>query len=99
LQDLSIRIETEVAKDAVDGIGLGVDGGAQLHLNSHILLQRVLNTYDPLQCPLFLVSPITDIPLNGVIPVRVLCRGGGPYSTAESRRTMRVVATTALLVL
>jgi hypothetical protein len=28
LEDLSIRIETKVAEEVVDGIGLGVNGGA-----------------------------------------------------------------------
>jgi hypothetical protein len=38
LQDLSIRIKTKVAEEAIDGVGLGVDGGAQFRLNSHMLL-------------------------------------------------------------
>jgi hypothetical protein len=40
-QDLTIRIETKVAEEAVDGITLGVDGGAQFLLNSCVLLERV----------------------------------------------------------
>jgi hypothetical protein len=64
-----------------------------------VLLQCVLNPSDPLHrlfCP---VSPITNIPLKEAIQVGVLCRGGGLSSVVELERTVRVVGTTALLVL
>jgi hypothetical protein len=38
LKDLSIRMETKVTEEDVDGVGLSVDGGVQFHLNSHVLL-------------------------------------------------------------
>jgi hypothetical protein len=84
-QDLTIRIETKVAEEAVDGITLGVDGGAQFLLNSCVLLKRVLDPSDPFHCSLCLVSPIMVLPLKEVIPVGVPCRGKGPYSAAEPR--------------
>jgi hypothetical protein len=99
LWDLSISIEAKVAEEDVDNVGLWVNGGAQLRLNVRILLQRVLDPSDPLHRSLFLVCHITDIPLERVIPVGVVCRGGGPCFVTELGRTVRVVEATALLVL
>jgi hypothetical protein len=92
LQDLSIRIKVEVTEETVDHISLWIDGGTKLH-------HWVIETSNSLHHPLCLVYPITEIPLKGVIPVRVPWRGGGPFSTAEPRMTVWVVASTALLVL
>jgi hypothetical protein len=99
LQDLSVRIKTKVAEEVVDDVSLGVDGGAQLRSNSHILLQCVLDQSDPLHRLLCLVCLITATPLERVLPVWVACRGGGPCSVADPGRIVRVLGTTALLVL
>jgi hypothetical protein len=45
LHDLSVRIEGKVAEEAIDYVGLWVDGGAQLH----VPLQCELDPSDPLQ--------------------------------------------------
>jgi hypothetical protein len=62
---------------------------------------HAIESSNSLHHPLCLVSPITNIPLKGVIPVGVLCRGRDSCSMAEPGRTMRVVRvrTTAPLVL
>jgi hypothetical protein len=83
LQDLSVRIKTKVVDEAVDDVSLGVDGRAQHHLNSHVLLHHVLYPSNPFHYPLCLVCPIADIPLKRVIPAGVVCRGGGPCSVAK----------------
>jgi hypothetical protein len=92
LQDLSIRINVKVTEEIVDHIGLWINGGKHL-------LYRVLESSNLLHRPFCLVRLITNIPLNGVIPVRVPRRGGGPCSMTELGRTMRTIGTTALLVL
>jgi hypothetical protein len=81
-----------VIEEIVDHISLSVDGGTKLPY-------RVLESFNPLHHLLYLVRPITNIPLKGVIPIGVPCWGGGPCSTAEPRRTVRLVGTTTLLVL
>jgi hypothetical protein len=60
---------------------------------------RVLESSNSLHCLLCLVSPITNIPLKGVIPVGVPRKSEGSFSIAELGRTMSVVRTTAPLVL
>jgi hypothetical protein len=49
-------------------------------------------------CVLSLVSPITDVVLQRIIPVRIPGRGGVFGSEARLRVTVRGVITTALMV-
>jgi hypothetical protein len=93
LQDLSIRIKAKVTEETADHIGLRVNGGPKLPPH------QVLESSNSLHHPLCLVCPITNIPLKGLISVGVPCRGRGSCSTAEPRRTVRVVRPTALPVL
>jgi hypothetical protein len=53
---------------------------------------------DPFHCALSLVNPITDVPLQRRIPVRVPGRGGGFGLEARLKVTMRGVVTTTLMV-
>jgi hypothetical protein len=53
---------------------------------------------DPFHRALSLVSPITDIPLQKSVLVRVPCRDGGSGSEARLRVTVRGVITNALMV-
>jgi hypothetical protein len=53
---------------------------------------------DPFHHALSLVSPITDVPLQRSIPVRVPGRGGGSGSAARLGVTVRGVITTALML-
>jgi hypothetical protein len=92
LQDLSIRIKSYATEESVDHVSLWVNGGTKFP-------HRVLESSNSLHHPLCLVSTINNIPLKGVIPVRVPCRGGGSCSMAEPERTMWVVRTTVPLVL
>jgi hypothetical protein len=53
---------------------------------------------DPFYRALSPVNPITDIPLQRSVPVRVLGRGGGSSSEARLGVTLRGVITTTLMV-
>jgi hypothetical protein len=55
-------------------------------------------SFDPFHRTLSLVSPITDIPLQRSVPVRVPGRGEGFGSEARLRVTVRGVITTSLMV-
>jgi hypothetical protein len=57
-----------------------------------------LQSSDPLYLVLSLVNPISDIPLERSIPVRVLGRDGVSSSEARLRATMRGIVTTTLMV-
>jgi hypothetical protein len=57
-----------------------------------------LESSDPFHRALSLVNPITDVPLQRSIPVRVPGRGGGSGSEAMHRATVRGVVTTTLMV-
>jgi hypothetical protein len=58
----------------------------------------MLESFDPFHHVLNLVSPITDIPLQRSIPIRVPSRGRGSGSEARLRVTVRGVVTTTLMV-
>jgi hypothetical protein len=53
---------------------------------------------DPLYSVLSLVNPITNVPLQRSVPVRVPGRGRGSGSEARLRVTLRGVITTTLMV-
>jgi hypothetical protein len=99
LQDLSIRVNPEVTEKVVHHAGLQIDGSLHLclhmckvihpSLESSILLHRVLS----------LVNPITDVPLQESVPVRVPGRGRGFSSKARLGVTMRGIVTTTLMVI
>jgi hypothetical protein len=76
----------------VDHVSLWVDRGMKFP-------HHVLKSSNSLHSLLCLVNSITKIPLKRVILVRVPCRSEGSCSTTEPGRTMRVVKTTAPLVL
>jgi hypothetical protein len=81
-----------VTEETVELVSMRVDGGTQFP-------HHVLESSNSLHRPLCLVSLTTNIPLLGVILVGVPCNGGGSCSMAEPGRTLRVVRTTAPLVL
>jgi hypothetical protein len=98
LQDLSIRVNPKVTKEVVHHAGLRVDGG--LHLCLHIckVIHLSLESSDPFHRALSLVNPITSVPLQRSVPVRVPGRGGGSSSEARLRVIVRGVVTTTLMV-
>jgi hypothetical protein len=61
-------------------------------------IHLMLKSSDPFHRALRLVNPITDVPLQSGVPVRVPSRGRGCSSEARLRVTMRVVVTTTLVV-
>jgi hypothetical protein len=62
------------------------------------VIHPLLKSSDPVHRALSLVNPITDVPIQRSVPVRVPDRGGGSSSEARLRVTMRGVVTTTLMV-
>jgi hypothetical protein len=62
------------------------------------VIHLMLESTDPFHHTLSLVNPITDVPLQRSVPVRVPGRGGGSDSEARLRVTVRGVVTTTLMV-
>jgi hypothetical protein len=58
----------------------------------------MLESSDPFHRALSLINPITDIPLQMSVPVRVPDSGGGSSSEARLGVTVRGVVTTTLMV-
>jgi hypothetical protein len=98
LQDLSIRVNPEATEEIMHHVGLWVDGGLHLYLCICKVIHLMLESSDPFHRVLYLVNPITDIPLQRSIPVRVPSRGGGFGSEPRLRVTVRGVVTTTLMV-
>jgi hypothetical protein len=98
LQDISVRVDPEVTEEVVHHAGLFVDGGLHLCLHVSKIIHPSLELSDPFHHALRLVNPITDVPLQRSVPVRVPGRGGGSSSEARLRVTVRGVVTTTLLV-
>jgi hypothetical protein len=61
-------------------------------------IRRSLELSDPLHHTLCPVNPITDVPLQRSIPVRIFGRGRGSSSKARRGVTMKGVVTTTLMV-
>jgi hypothetical protein len=75
-----------------------VNGRVYLCLHTLKLIHPALDRSDPLHRTFYLVHPLTDIPLEGVLPLRELGRGEGSGSMAWSRGTVRIVWTTTLMI-
>jgi hypothetical protein len=97
LQDLSIRVNPEVTKEVVHHASLRVDGSLHLHLHVCKVNHPSLESSDPFHRALSLVNPITDVPLQRSVPVRVPGRGGGSGLEARLRVTVRRIVTTTLM--
>jgi hypothetical protein len=95
LQDLSIRVNLEVTEGVMHHAGLGVDGGLHLRLHVCKVIHPSLESSDPFHHAL---NPITDIPLQRTVLVRVPGRCGGSSSVARLGVTVRGVLTTTLMV-
>jgi hypothetical protein len=98
LQDLSIRVNPEVTEEVMHHPGLQVDGSLHLRLHMGKVIHLSIESFDPSHCMLSLVNPLTDIPLQRSIPVRVPSRGGGSGSEARLGVTVRGIVTTTLMV-
>jgi hypothetical protein len=98
LQDLSMRVNPEVTEEVVHHASMRVDGILHLRLLVCKVIHPSLRLSDPFDCVLSLVNPITDIPLQRSVPVKVPSRGGGSDLSARLRVTMRGVVTTTLMV-
>jgi hypothetical protein len=98
LQDLSIRVSPEVTEQVTHHAGLSVDGSLHLHLHVCKVIHQSLESSDHFHCTLSLVNPITDVPLQRSVPIRVPGRGGGSGLEARLGVTMRGIVTTTLMV-
>jgi hypothetical protein len=98
LQDLSINVNSKVTKEVVHHASLRVDGGLHLCLHMCKVIHPSLELFDPFHRALSLVNPITDLPLQRSVPVRIPSRGGGSGMEARLGVTVRGVVTTTLLV-
>jgi hypothetical protein len=98
LHDLSNRVNPVVTEEVMHHAGLFVDGGLHLCLHVCKVIYPMLESSDPFHHALSLVNPITDVPLQRGVPIRVPGRGGGSSSEASLDVTMRGVVTTTLMV-
>jgi hypothetical protein len=98
LQDLSIRVNPKLIKEVMHHAGLWVDGGLHLHLHVCKVIHSLLESSDTFYRTLSLVNPITNVPLQRSVPVRVPGRGGGSDSEARLGVPLRGVITTTLMV-
>jgi hypothetical protein len=75
-------------------------GGGCMYLRLHVLelVHLVLDPSNPLHRTFCLVHPVTNIPLERVVRVGELGRGGGSGSVAWTWGTVRIVWTTTLLI-
>jgi hypothetical protein len=87
-----------VTEEVVHNAGLRVDGSLHLCLHVCKVIHPLLESSDPFHQVLSLVNPITDIPLQRSVPVRVHGRGGGSRSEARLGVTVRGIVTTTLMV-
>jgi hypothetical protein len=71
LQDLRIRVNPNVTKEVMHHADLWGDGGLHLRLHVCKVMHSSLESSDPFYRVLSLVNPITDVPLQCTIPVRV----------------------------
>jgi hypothetical protein len=75
--DLSISVNPEVIEEVVHPTGLRVDGSLHLRLHVCKVIHSSLESSDPFHRAVSLVNPITDVPLQRSVLVRVPSRDGG----------------------
>jgi hypothetical protein len=98
LQDLSIRLNPKVTEEVTHHASLWVDEGLHLRLHVYKVIHPMLESSDPFHPTLSLVNPITDVPLQRSVPVRVLGRGRGSNSKVTLGVTVRGAVTATLMV-
>jgi hypothetical protein len=87
-----------VTEEVMYHAGLRVDGSLHLRLHVCKVIHPSLELSDPLHRALSLVNPITDVPLQRSVLVRVSGRGSGSGSETRLRVTVRGIVTTTLMV-
>jgi hypothetical protein len=86
-----------VTKENKHHAGLWVDRGLHPHLHVCKVIHPSLESSHPFHHVLNLVNPITSVPLQKRVPVRVPTIGEGSSSEARLEVTMRGVVTTTLM--
>jgi hypothetical protein len=89
---------TKVTEEVMHHASMWVDGALHLCLHVCKVIHPMLESSDPFHRMLSLVNPITDVPLQRSVPVRVPSKGGGSSSEASLGVTVRGVVTTSLMV-
>jgi hypothetical protein len=92
VQDLSIGVNLKVTEEVVHHVGVRVDGSLHLRLHVCKVIHSSLESSDPFHRALSLVNPITDVPFQRSVLVRVPSRGRGFGSEARLGVTMTRVA-------
>jgi hypothetical protein len=87
-----------VTKEVLHHTDLRVNGSLHLHLHVCKVIYPSLESSDLFHRVLNLVNPITDVPFQRSVPVRVPRRGRGSDSEARLGVTVRGVVTTTLMV-
>jgi hypothetical protein len=87
-----------VTEEVVYHAGLWVARSLHLYLHVCKVIHLSLKSSDSLCRALSLVNPITDVPLQESVPVRVHSRGGGSSSEPRIEETVRGIVTTTLMV-
>jgi hypothetical protein len=98
LRDLSIRVNPEVTEEVMYHVVLWVDGGLHLCLNVCKVIHSSLESSDPFYNALSLINPITNVPLQRSVPVRVPSRDGDSGSEARLGVTLRGLIITIHMV-
>jgi hypothetical protein len=87
-----------VTKEVMHHAGLWVNGGLHLHLHMCKVIHLLLESSDPFEHALSLVSPITGVPLQRSVPIGVPDSGRGSSSEARLGVIVRGVVTTTVMV-
>jgi hypothetical protein len=98
LKSLLIRVNPEVTEEVVHHAGLRVDGSLHLCLHECKVIHLSFESSDLLHCVLNLVNPITNVPLQRSVLVRVPGRGRGSGSEIRLGVTVRRKVTTTLMM-
>jgi hypothetical protein len=88
-----------VTEEDARHVGLSVDGSLHLRLHVCKVIHPSLESSNPLHHALSLVNPITVVPPQRSVPVRVPSRGGCSDLEARLEVTVRGIVTTTLMVI
>jgi hypothetical protein len=97
-KDLSIRVNPEATEEVMYHAGRWVDQGLHIRLHMCKVIHSSFKSSDSFNRALSLINPITNVPLQRSIPIRVPSRGGGSGSEVRLEVTLWGVITTTLMI-